>query len=77
MSYEEDQSDLWLYNIFSFSAQGWYSGRVQDSGGRGPGFDNIRILHECQVWIDKSVPRVTIWHHSARASRGSASDAKL
>ena len=21
--------------------------------------NNIRILHECQVWIDKSVPRVT------------------
>ena len=27
---------------------------------------NIRILHECQVWIDKSVPRVTFWHHEAR-----------
>ena len=27
--------------------------------------DTIRILHECQVWIDKSVPRFTIWHHSA------------
>ena len=26
----------------------------------------IRILHECQVWIDKSVPRVTVWHHEAR-----------
>ena len=26
----------------------------------------IRILHECQVWIDKSVPRVTFWHHEAR-----------
>ena len=28
-------------------------------------FDIIRILHECQVWIDKSVPRVTVWHHEA------------
>ena len=28
--------------------------------------DIIRILHECQVWIDKSVPRVTVWHHEAR-----------
>ena len=28
--------------------------------------ENIRILHECQVWIDKSVPRVTFWHHEAR-----------
>ena len=28
--------------------------------------DTIRILHECQVWIDKSVPRVTFWHHEAR-----------
>ena len=26
---------------------------------------NIRVLHECQVWIDKSVPRVTFWHHKA------------
>ena len=26
----------------------------------------IRILHECQVWIDKSFPRVTFWHHEAR-----------
>ena len=26
----------------------------------------IRILHECQVWIDKSVPRVTFWYHEAR-----------
>ena len=26
---------------------------------------HIRILHECQVWIDKSVPRVTFWHHEA------------
>ena len=25
----------------------------------------IRILHECQVWTDKSVPRVTVWHHKA------------
>ena len=23
-------------------------------------------LNECQVWIDKSVPRVTFWHHEAR-----------
>ena len=21
---------------------------------------NVRILHECQVWINKSVPRVTV-----------------
>ena len=30
------------------------------------GNDIIRILHECQVWIDKSVPRDTFWHHEAR-----------
>ena len=29
----------------------------------------IRILHECQVWIDKSVPRVTFWHHEARRAK--------
>ena len=28
--------------------------------------ENIRILHECQVRIDKSVLRVTFWHHEAR-----------
>ena len=28
--------------------------------------EHIRILHECQIWIDKSVPRVTFWHHEAR-----------
>ena len=35
--------------------------------GRDEKFLNIiRIfLHECQVWIDKSVPRVTFWHHEA------------
>ena len=27
--------------------------------------ETVRILHECQVWIDKSVPRVTFWHHEA------------
>ena len=26
---------------------------------------NIRILLECGVLIEKSVPRVTIWHHEA------------
>ena len=26
----------------------------------------IRILHEYQVWIDKSVLRLTVWHLEAR-----------
>ena len=34
--------------------------------------NNIRILHKCQVRIDKSVPRVTVWHHKSPLS-----DAKL
>ena len=25
----------------------------------------IRILHECEVLIENSVPRVTVWHHEA------------
>ena len=25
----------------------------------------IRILHECEELIEKSVPRVTVWHHEA------------
>ena len=32
----------------------------------------IRIFHECEVLIDKSVLRVTVWHHEALPS-----DAKL
>ena len=32
----------------------------------------IRILHECEVLIEKSVPRVTVWHREAPPS-----DAKL
>ena len=31
-----------------------------------PMVNNIRILHECKVWKDKSVPRGTFWHHEAR-----------
>ena len=33
---------------------------------------NIRIFHEFEVLIEKSVPRVTVWHHEAPPS-----DAKL
>ena len=43
---------------YPFVAEGKYTSS--------PDFDTIRILHECQVWIDKSVPRVTFWHHEAR-----------
>ena len=25
----------------------------------------IRILDKCEGWIEKSVPRVTVWHHDA------------
>ena len=25
----------------------------------------IRIYHESWIWIDNSVPRVTVWHHGA------------
>ena len=25
----------------------------------------IRIFHGCEVRIEKSVPRVTVWHHEA------------
>ena len=28
----------------------------------------IRICNEWEVWIDKSVPRVTVWHHEALPS---------
>ena len=30
--------------------------------------DNIRILHWCEVRIENSVPRVTVWHHKALPS---------
>ena len=26
---------------------------------------NIRILHECEVLVEKYVPRITVWHHEA------------
>ena len=25
----------------------------------------IKINHECEGWIEKSVPRITVWHHKA------------
>ena len=28
--------------------------------------DNIRIYHECEGRIEKSVPRIAVWHHEAR-----------
>ena len=34
--------------------------------------DSIRILHVCEVLIEKSVPRVAVWHHEAEPC-----DAKL
>ena len=27
--------------------------------------DNIRIYHECEGRIEKSVMRITVWHHEA------------
>ena len=26
---------------------------------------NIRIYHECEGWIEKSVPRIAVWHYEA------------
>ena len=26
---------------------------------------NIRIYHECEGWIEKSVQMITVWHHKA------------
>ena len=28
-------------------------------------YKNIRIYPECEGWIEKSVPRITVWHHEA------------
>ena len=28
----------------------------------------IRMLHGCEVRIENSVPRVTVWHHEAVSS---------
>ena len=41
---------------------------------RYPGIKIMRILHKCEVLIEKSVPRVTIWHHVTQVP---LSDAKL
>ena len=27
--------------------------------------ENIRIYHECEGRIEKSVPRIAVWHHEA------------
>ena len=34
--------------------------------------NSSRIFHDCEVLIEKSVPRFTVWHHKAPPS-----DAKL
>ena len=34
--------------------------------------ETIRIFHECELLLEKSVPRVAVWHHEALPS-----DAKL
>ena len=26
----------------------------------------LNTIYECEVWIDKSVPRVTVWHHTQK-----------
>ena len=57
--FSPDAAHIMRFSIVEYS--GTFS--VSDSKLRGWG---IRILHECQVWIDKSVPRVTFWHHEAR-----------
>ena len=28
-------------------------------------FDNIRIHHECEIRIEKSIPRIAVLHHEA------------
>ena len=33
-----------------------------------PRHGNTRILHGCEVWIENSIPRVTVWHHKALPS---------
>ena len=46
----------------SVSTDPWFSERQQSD-------QIIKILHECEVLIEKSVPRVTVW---CWVSRGSA-----
>ena len=43
------------------------------------GMEMTRIFHECEVLIENSVPRVTVWHHEAepRDAKLYPSDAKL
>ena len=38
--------------------------RVKDVKARSE-VKTIRIHHECEGWIEKSVPRITNWHHKA------------
>ena len=32
---------------------------------RGPVLNIIRIYHKFEDWIEKSIPRITVWHHKA------------
>ena len=42
---------------------------TKDAEARCRSKDIIRILHECDVLIEKYVPRVTVWHHEAKCMR--------
>ena len=43
----------------------FYCMALFDSETHATSYDNIRIYHECEGRIEKSVPRITIWHHEA------------
>ena len=62
-------------NFFFCATHGWDNmGEIRISipsenlGFPFPVCKNIRILHECEVRIENSVPRVTVWHHEALPS---------
>ena len=40
--------------------------RISFYGGTYQSVKHIRIYHECEGKIEKSVPRIAVWHHKAR-----------
>ena len=50
---------------FSILPTGWHEVRNIDFSSHVGLMQNIRIYHECEGRMEKSIPRITVWHHEA------------
>ena len=55
---------VWIQTGEFFGA-GTIDVKGESNGGTAGQYEIIRIHHECEGGIEKSVPRITIWHHEA------------